>query len=142
LTEAAASTESVLLAERNDFVVAGVREMLEGLFTNVFVVSDAHSLIEGAARIRPGVIVMDLATVDRDAAGLIRRLRSGASPAVIVLTLHDAPDVAKDLLDAGADGVVLKHRLAIELLAAVDTVLEHGRYVSSGIALKSLGSTP
>ena len=120
--------------------MAGVREMLEGLFTNVFVVSDTHSLVEGAARLGPGVIVMDLATVDGDAAGLIRRLRSGASPAMIVLTQHDAPDVAKELLDAGADGVVLKHRLAIELLVAVDTVLEHGRYVSSGIALRSLGS--
>lgn len=133
-------TQTVLLAERNDFVVAGIRELLSGVFTNVFVVSDANSLLEGAVRLQPNVIVMDLATVDGDAAGLIRRVRADARVMVIVLTLHDAPDFARQLLDAGADGVVLKQRLAIELLGAIDTVLDHGRYVSSGIALKSLGS--
>ena len=140
MIDSALQTESVLLAERNDFVVGGLRGLLSGLFQRVFVVSDARSLQEAAARLRPDVIVMDLATVDGDAAGLIRQIRADARPAVIVLTMHDAPNVAKGLLDAGADGVVLKQRLAIELLTAIDTVLEHGRYVSSGIALKSLGS--
>jgi len=140
LTDAAVQPDTVLLAERNDFVVAGLRELLGGVFTNVFVVSDAHSLLAGAARLRPSVIVADLATLGGDAAAAIRGLRADAHAPVIVLTQHDAPDVAKQLLDAGADGVVLKHRLAIDLLAAVDTVLERGRYVSSGIALKSLGS--
>jgi len=140
LIDSATQTESVLLAERNEFVVGGLRELLGGLFEKVFVVSDVRSLQDAAARLRPNVIVMDLATVDGAAPGLIRQLRVDARPIVIVLTQHDAPNVAKTLLDAGADGVVLKHRLAIELLTAIDTVLEHGRYVSSGIALKSLGS--
>ena len=140
MIDSATQTESVLLAERNEFVVGGLRELLGGLFEKVFVVSDVRSLQDAAARLRPNVIVMDLATVDGAAPGLIRQLRADAQPIVIVLTQHDAPNVAKTLLDAGADGVVLKHRLAIELLTAIDTVLEHGRYVSSGIALKSLGS--
>jgi len=140
LTDSAVQPDTVLLAERNDFVVAGLRELLGGVFTNVFVVSDAHSLLAGAARLRPSVIVMDLATVGGDVTAVVRGLRGDAHLPVIVLTQHDAPEVAKQLLDAGADGVVLKHRLAIDLLAAVDTVLEHGRFVSSGIALKSLGS--
>ncbi len=142
MTSTGQQTETVLVAERNDFVVTGLRELLGGLFTNVFVVSDAPSLLKGAIRLRPTMVVMDMSTVNGDATACIRRIREDSQSAVIVLTLHDAPSVAKELLEAGADGVVLKHRLAIDLLTAVDTVLEGGRYVSSGIALRSLGLSP
>jgi len=134
-------TDSVLLAERNDFLIEGIRDLLCTVFSNVFVVSDARSLREGAARLHPSMVVMDVSIAEGDAATFVRGVRAEANAAVIVLTVHDAPDLAKQLLDAGADGIVLKHRLAIDLLSAVDTILERGRYVSSGIALKSLGSS-
>jgi DNA-binding NarL/FixJ family response regulator len=142
LSAAGLQAETVLVAERNDFVVTGVRELLSGLFSNVFVVSDAPSLLKGAVRLRPTMVVMDMSTVNGCANACIRQIREDSRSAVIVLTLHDAPSVAKELLEAGADGVVLKHRLAIDLLTAVDTVLEGGRFVSSGIALRSLGLPP
>ncbi len=142
MTGAGLQTETVLVAERNDFIVTGLRELLGGLFTNVFFVSDASSLLKGAIRLRPTMVVMDMSTVNGDATACIRQIREDSQSAVIVLTLHDAPSVAKELLEAGADGVVLKHRLAIDLLTAVDTVLEGGRFVSSGIALRSLGLPP
>ncbi len=142
LTAAGPQTETVLVAERNDFVVTGLRELLGGLFSNVFVVSDAPSLLKGAVSLRPTMVVMDMSTVNGAATACIRQIREDSQSAVIVLTLHDAPSVAKELLEAGADGVVSKHRLAVDLLTAVDTVLEGGRYVSSSIALRSLGVSP
>ena len=41
---------------------------------------------------------------------------------VIVLSVHDEPNVRRATLEAGADAFVLKRNISTELLAAVDAV--------------------
>lgn len=119
-----------LLADTHTRYIEGVRGLLETAFDTTFTVADADSLMEGTDRLHPTVIVVDLPFANEDLAGLIRQLRR-LSPVskVIALTVRNDPAVFGALLSAGANGVVLKHLIVRDLLAAIDTVLEGGRFV-------------
>ena len=123
-----------LLADQHTRYVEGVRGLLETAFDTIFTVADADSLIEGTDRLRPTVIVVDLSFARGDFTSLIRQLRrSSPVSKIIVLTVHNEPAVVDAMLSAGAHGVVLKHFIARDLLAAVDVVLEGNRFVTPDV---------
>jgi DNA-binding NarL/FixJ family response regulator len=125
----------VLLADRHHELSEGLRGLLGTIFAGVFTVADQASLMEGAARIRPTVIVVDLSLAGGDIVGFLGALRERAHAAkVLLLTVHDEPTVASAALAAGADGVVLTRAIATDLLEAVDAVLAGKRYTSSAVA--------
>lgn len=124
----------VLLADRHHDLSEGVRELLGTMFAGVFTVADEASLMEGAARIRPTVIVIDLSLAGGDIVAFLGALRKRAPSAkVLLLTVHDEPTVASAALAAGADGVVLTRSIATDLLEAVDAVLAGRRYASPAV---------
>jgi DNA-binding NarL/FixJ family response regulator len=53
---------------------------------------------------------------------------------MIIISVHDQSSVSRSVLEAGADGFVVKRTLATDLLAATDAVLAGQRYVSPEIA--------
>jgi len=125
----------VLLADRHHELSEGVRGLLGTMFAGVFTVADEASLMEGAARIRPTVVVVDLSLAGGDIVGFLGALRRQAPAAkVLLLTVHDEATVASAALAAGADGVVLTRAIATDLLEAVDAVLAGKRYTSSAVA--------
>jgi DNA-binding NarL/FixJ family response regulator len=119
----------VLLANRHHGLSEGMRGLLATMFDGVFSVADARSLLEGAARIQPDLVVVDLSLAGGDIVGFLKALKQQA-PAVrvLLLTVHDEPTVARAALVAGADGVLLKRAVATELLDAVQTLCSGGRY--------------
>jgi DNA-binding NarL/FixJ family response regulator len=124
----------VLLADRHHRLLEGIRGLLETAFDTVFMVADEGSLIEGTVRLQPGVVVADLSLAAGDAAGLLRQLRAAAPGAkVLLLTVHDAPNVGQSALALGADGLVLKRAIATDLLPAIEAVLAGMQYISPAI---------
>ena len=125
-----------LLADKHTACIDGVRGLLQTEFDTIFTVADADSLKEGTDRLQPTVIVVDLPVATGDFAGLIERLRR-SSPAskVIALTVHSEPAAVDAILSAGAHGVVLKHFIARDLLAAVDVALEGDRFVTPDVGV-------
>lgn len=124
--------ECVLLADRHHALSESIRGLLETVFGGVFVVADEASLGEGAARIRPSVVVVDLSLAGGDLRGLLRTLR-GRAPAtkVILLSVHDEPTVIAAAEDAGADALVLKRSIGTDLLPAIAAVLAGHSYCSA-----------
>ena len=122
----------MLLAEPHHALAEGTRLLLATLFDAVVIVVDESSLFEAAGRVKPGLLMVDLLLAKKDVAGLISRLRD-ISPGsrVILMSVHDAPAVARAVLASGADGFLVKSRIGSELIPAVETVLRGGRYVSS-----------
>jgi DNA-binding NarL/FixJ family response regulator len=121
----------VLLADRHHGLRDGVRGLLETEFETVFMVADEASLLEGAGRLKPPIVVLDLSFAGGDLRGLLARL-TALSPdsKVVMLTVHDEATVANAALAAGAEAVVLKSRLATDLLCAVDALRSGSRYLS------------
>jgi DNA-binding NarL/FixJ family response regulator len=66
---------------------------------------------------------------------LVRRLAEAESGTrLLVFTATSDPRELRDVLDAGADGIVLKEGGLPELLAALEAVLAGERYVSPQLA--------
>ena len=120
-----------LLANRHDGLTEGVRGLLETTFDVVLMVADEISLFESATRLPIDVAVVDLALTRGEGIGLVRRLRAHCpTMKLIVVSVHDEPSASRLVLEAGANGFVLKRAIATDLLPAVDAVLAGQGYVS------------
>lgn len=125
----------VLLADRHHELSEGVRGLLATVFEGVFAVGDRASLLEGAARIQPNLVVADLALSGGDIRAFLVALRKQAPAAkVLLLTVHDEPNVVSAAIAAGADGIVLTRAIATDLLPAIDAILAGSRYSSTAFA--------
>ena len=113
----------VLLADRHHGLAEGIRGLLETAFGTVVMVADEASLLEGAARLRPDVAVVDLSLARDSSLGWLRELRRRCPELkVIALSVHDEDSVRRAAMEAGADAFVLKRAIATDLLAAVELV--------------------
>ena len=127
----------VLLADRHHALSEGVRGLLESSFESVFMVGDEASLLEGAQRLHPPVVIVDLSLAAGDVPGLPGKLiKRSPQSKVIVLTVHDEPNVSAAAIAAGAAGVVLKRALATDLLPAIGEVLDGRHYASPSVQRK------
>ena len=124
----------VLLADRHHGLIECVRDMLETEFATLFIVADENSLLEGASRLKPTVVIVDLSLVPGNLLEVLHRLRTSSPHSkTLLLSVQDQESVARFGLEARADGVVLKRAIATDLLPAVDAVLANRRFVSPGI---------
>ena len=71
----------VLLADAHHGLNERVCGLLEAAFGQVFMVADEPSLMEGAARLRPSVFVIDLSLAAGNLAGMLSKLRERAPEA-------------------------------------------------------------
>lgn len=125
----------VLLAQPGQRLSEGLRDWLQTDFEGVFVVADRASLIEGAGKLQPALVLVDLALAEGRIGALLAELL-GRAPRSRLLVLSDYDDAGIDavVLAAGAHGVVRKASLAADLLPAVDAVLAGQRFTAAGRA--------
>lgn len=90
----------------------------------------AESGLHACARIaamRPDVVLMDLEMPGFGGLAAIKRIKAlVAPPAVIVVTLHDAPDIRSQAQYAGADAFIPKPRIGRDLVPALLALLPGG----------------
>ena len=129
----------VLLADSHLNVLSGVHSLLEDFFGSVLMVADQRSLIDALATHKPDLVVVDL-SLPREGETDIARQLLGSQPdlRLIVLSVHDELTVARQLLNAGVAGFVLKRSASTDLIPAVREVLRGGTYVSPAL----LGAAP
>lgn len=129
-----AHPQCVLLANPHHGLSEGVRGLLATTFETVVMVADELSLFESAGRLQSDLTIVDLALTRGDGIELVRRLR-GRFPAMklIIVSGYDQPSVGRSVLEAGANGFVVKRAIATDLLAATDAVLAGQQYVSPGL---------
>jgi DNA-binding NarL/FixJ family response regulator len=120
----------VLLADSHLGMLGGVHTLLDSLFETVLMVADERSLEDAVATFKPDVVVVDLSLPRAGEANIARRLMSRhPGLRLIVLSVHDEPTIASQLLSAGVAGFVLKRRAATDLLPAVKEVIRGNTYV-------------
>ncbi len=117
----------VLLAGRHHGLTEGVRTLLETEFGAVFMVADTASFLEGAGRLQPDVAIVDLSLAQDGGLGWLGAVRHRCPGLkVIVLSVHDEQSVRQAVMEAGADGFVLKREIATGLLPAIDRLRQAG----------------
>jgi DNA-binding NarL/FixJ family response regulator len=121
----------VLLADDHAIVVDGLSSLLKDQFELVGTVADGSALIDAVRRLRPDVIVTDIAMPGMSGLEALRRLSAdGVKSKVIFLTMHSDPQLAAEAFRAGASGYVLKHSAGEELVTAINEVLQGRAYLT------------
>ncbi|MGE3276597.1 MAG: response regulator [Vicinamibacterales bacterium] len=130
----AGTTRRVVIVDDHAIVRMGIRALLARLpgydiVGEAATVDEAGSLI---ARTAPDLVVLDLMLGDETSLPAIGAWRTGAPDLrIIVLSMHDEDERAREALAAGADGYVMKGGMLEELAEAVDTVMAGGVWVSA-----------
>jgi DNA-binding NarL/FixJ family response regulator len=136
----------VLLADDHRMVAEGLKSLLEAEFDLVQVVEDGLALVDAAKKLRPDVIIADIAMPQLnglDALSLLQK--DNPRTKVVFLTMHQEVEYARRALDAGASGYVLKHSAPAELVAAIRAALEGKTYLTpalTGGVLQAIRSDP
>ena len=121
----------VLVGHTHQRLSEGLRGWLLASFESVFMVADRRSLIDGAHKLQPVLLVVDLALAEGDLASLMAELhRHAPASRTLLLSDYEDPQVEAAALSAGADGVVCKASIAADLAAAIDAVLAGRRFTS------------
>ncbi len=121
----------ILLADDHRLVLDGLSSILEPDFEVVGAVEDGRALLDAIAETRPDVAIIDISMPllnGIDAARQIKKAHPDAK--LIFLTMHPEVRLAREALDAGASGYVLKSSPASEIITAIQHVLEGRTYLS------------
>jgi DNA-binding NarL/FixJ family response regulator len=102
----------------------GLRDWLQASFERVFVVADRASLLDGAQKLQPALILADATLAEGDIRALVEALRRD-SPASRILLISASDLASGDLaaLAAGRGGVVRTDALVHDLSAAIDAMI-------------------
>jgi DNA-binding NarL/FixJ family response regulator len=133
----------VLLGDDHALVLAGLRRLLEPECDVVGTAPDGRALVDIAQRLRPDVIVIDIAMPGMNGFDAARELGRVAPQARLVfLTMYASPALASEAFNVGALGYVLKHSAAAELGQAIRSAWQGRRYVSPRVRrlVRSLAS--
>jgi DNA-binding NarL/FixJ family response regulator len=122
---------SVILADRHQNMLEGIRGMLEAMFETVVMVADKASLFDIAEKINPDLAVVDLSLPVSGEINIARQLIDKYPDLkIIILSVHDEQTVVSEIMDSGISGFVLKRSVASDLISAVDKVLGGKTFVS------------
>src|SRR5256714_8256408 len=121
----------VVLVDDHAIVRTGLKAVL-GAAPEIEVVGEAsggHEAVELLERTPADVVVIDISMVDGDGIAATRSIThgdgsvpGGASPRVLVLTMHSEEAYLEAVLEAGASGYLMKSTADRELVDAVRTV--------------------
>jgi DNA-binding NarL/FixJ family response regulator len=132
----------VVIADRHQDMLEGIRGLLETIFETVVMVADRASLFETVERLEPDLAIVDLSLPISSDINIVRQLKE-CFPDLkfIMLSVHDEPIVAEEAMTAGAAGFVLKRTAGTDLIPAVEEILEGRTYVSAVEALRTRRSS-
>jgi two-component system response regulator NreC len=127
----------VLLADDHTIVRQGLKLILSS-HPDLEVVGEAangNEVIDLAEKLKPDVILMDVAMPELNGIEATRRLHQ-ISPRmkVLVLSMHKEAVYIREILKAGARGYILKDAIDTELVNAIQSVARGDGYISPAIS--------
>jgi DNA-binding NarL/FixJ family response regulator len=120
----------LLIADDHAIFAESLRMLLEKTYSVVGIVTDGRALVSEATRLKPDVLVVDVAMPLLNGLDAARRVREQVPNIKIVfLTMKDDPNLAAAALELGRVGFVLKNSAVRELQTAIDHVLRNESYL-------------
>ena len=87
--------------------------------------------VQKAEELQPDLILLDISMPELNGIEAARRIRAIVPESkILFLTLLRSSDIAREALDAGAQGYVIKIDAESELLPAIEAVLQGKQFIS------------
>jgi two-component system response regulator NreC len=133
---------SVVIADDHAVVRTGLKLLLDGE-DGITVLAEAGDVAETRRRVsayKPDVLVLDLNMPGEPSLPAIPEL--AAATAVVVLTMQDDPAFAREALQSGAKGYVLKEAADAELVEAVRAAAAGRTYLNPSLGARIAATPP
>jgi DNA-binding NarL/FixJ family response regulator len=135
-SETVARKSRVFIVDDHPLVREGLTNLINGQDDLIVCgeAKDSAQAINGVAKARPDVAIIDISLENESGLELVKQLGSQfPQVALIILSMHDEVLYAERALRAGARGYVMKHETSKSVLASIRRVLGGGIYVSERI---------
>jgi DNA-binding NarL/FixJ family response regulator len=114
----------VLIGDDNPAMLDAVKHILQAEFNVVAALEEACEVVDQVAKLKPDVVVLDIAMGEMNAFEITRQLKMDLCRSkIIFLTVHEDLDFIRAALDVGASGYVFKSRMNTDLRTAMKMVL-------------------
>jgi DNA-binding NarL/FixJ family response regulator len=127
----------LLLADDHALLLDSLKHLLEAEYTVVGTVRDGSELVAAAIRLKPDVIITDIAMPVQNGLDAIGQLRKFLPQTrVVIMTALEDSDLARRALTMGVSGYLLKSSAAGELFEALRAVCAGRRYLSASLSMQ------
>jgi two-component system response regulator NreC len=127
----------ILLADDHAVVRQGFKMILDAQ-SDMEIVGEAgngREAVELAEKLRPDIVVMDVAMPELNGIEATRRVVSALPHSrIVALSMHKDSVYVREILRAGARGYLLKDSVAEDLVAAIRAVASGEGYLSPGVS--------
>jgi DNA-binding NarL/FixJ family response regulator len=111
-----------LVADRSDWVVAGEA-------------ADGRQAVQLAAKLKPDIVILDFAMPVLNGVETTRQiLAENPETRVLILSMHESEQIVREVLEAGAQGYLLKSDAGRDLVRAIEALLDNKTYFTTSVA--------
>ena len=131
----------ILIADDHDIVRQGVRAVLEA--HDQWVVcgeaGNGREAVAKAIELQPDIVVLDISMPELNGLEATRQIRRAVPAKILILTVHESDQVVAEVLEAGADGYLVKTEAGRKLVEAIGALLQHHEFFTERIRPASSG---
>lgn len=127
----------VLIADDHAMLRRGIRQILAEIpgLEAVDEATNGQEVLAKAAKDRYDLVLLDISMPGRSGLDVLKQLKAEKPRLpVLVVSMHPEEQYALRALKAGASGYLTKESAPDELIAAVQKILDGGKYVSGSLA--------
>jgi two-component system response regulator NreC len=136
---------TIVLADDHRVVRAGLKMLLDAQ-EDLQVVAEAGDVALAERRVathQPSVLVLDVNMPGGSSVPSIPQiLQTAPNTRIVVLTMRDDPELAREALRAGATGYVLKEAAEAELIQAIRLAAQGRTYLNPELGARMAAETP
>jgi DNA-binding NarL/FixJ family response regulator len=126
----------LLLADDNPEILETLIDMLQQTYEVAGAFSNGTAVLREVGTLKPDLIVLDISLGDMTGFELAKRLKkAGCTAKIIFLTVHENIDFVRAAFDLDAAGYVFKARISPDLINAINTISDGGRFSSADLSL-------
>ena len=125
----------ILIADDHEIVRQGVRAVLEAQDRWVVCgeAGNGREAVAKAVELQPDIVVLDISMPELNGLEATRQIRRAVRAKILILTVHEADQVVAEVLEAGADGYLLKTDAGRKLVEAIHALLQHHEFFTERI---------
>jgi DNA-binding NarL/FixJ family response regulator len=127
----------LLVADDHEIVRTGVRSLLEkqpGWKVQAEAV-DGRDAVAKVKELKPDIAVLDISMPSLNGLEATRQIvKDAGDTKVLILTMHESEPLIREVLDAGAQGYILKNDTGRDLVAAIDALQRNKTFFTSKVA--------